>query len=144
MIKRVFFSIIASLGFISDEMLTFEYICDYPEMGPRFYGFPFIQETNASWIFSMSGDIYLIGFTGNLVLWAIIFFGVTLFLKKIKNKFLNKFFMIFGWCIVVLSVFITFINFAAIDWRLELTHDNFKMNYYENNINCERSFILSK
>jgi hypothetical protein len=125
-------------------MLTFEYVCDYPELGPRFYGFPFIQETNSSWVFSMSGDIYILGFIGNFIFWALFFFGLTLFLKKVKNRFLNILIKILGWSVVVWSVFVAFLYFGAIDWRFEFTHDNFKMNYYEQDIKCDRSFIFSK
>lgn len=144
MIKRILFSIIASLGFICDEMLTFEYVCDYPELGPRFYGFPFIQETNSSWVFSMSGDIYILGFIGNFIFWALLFFGVTLFFKNLKNRFLNILIKIVGWTVVTWSVFVAFLYFGAIDWRFEFTHDNFKMNYYEHDIKCDRNFIFSK
>ncbi|WAC03055.1 hypothetical protein N7U66_05350 [Lacinutrix neustonica] len=52
--KKLIFTIITALGFVTDECLIFEYVCDYPERGPKFYGFPFIQETDTTWVFSMS------------------------------------------------------------------------------------------
>ena len=36
-------------------------------MGPRFYGFPFVQQTNLSWGGTMSGEIYLLGILGNIL-----------------------------------------------------------------------------
>lgn len=142
--KKLIFSIIIAFGFIMDEYLTFEYICDYPERGPKFYGFPFVQETDTTWIFSMSGEIYLFGFLGNLVFWTIIIGGIALLLDKIKRKLTKKIFKIFGWLIFAWSLFISFVNLAAVDWRLEFTHDNFKMNYYQSDIDCKRNFLLIK
>ncbi|PHS62797.1 MAG: hypothetical protein COB12_10290 [Flavobacterium sp.] len=142
--KKLIFSIITALGFITDEYLTFEYVCDYPERGPKFYGFPFVQQTDSTWIFSMSGDIYLFGFLGNLIFWTIIIGGIVLLVNIIEGKWTKKIIGIFGWLIFVWSLFISFVHFAAVDWRLEFTHDNFKNNYYQSVIDCERNFIMIK
>lgn len=142
--KKIIFPLITALGFITDELLIFEYVCDYPELGPKFYGFPFVQETNTSWIFSMSGDVYLIGFLGNLLFWTIIIGGVIFFVAKIKGKLIKRIIGIFGWLIIAWSLFISFVYFTSVDWRLEFTHDNFKINYYQSDIDCERNFLLIK
>ena len=142
--KKFIFSIIIALGFITDECLTFEYVCDYTELGPKFYGFPFVQETDRTWVFSMSGEIYLFGFLGNLVFWTLIFSGIVLLLGKIKGKLTKKIIGIFGWLILAWSLFISFVYFGAVYWRLEFTHDNFKMNYYQTDIDCERKFLMIK
>ena len=142
--KKLIFTIITALGFVTDECLIFEYVCDYPERGPKFYGFPFVQETDTTWIFSMSGEIYLFGFLGNLIFWTIIIGGIVFLLDKIKGKLIKKIIGIFGLLILVWSLFISFVYFGAIDWRLEFTHDNFKMDYYQSDINCERNFLLIK
>lgn len=140
--KKLIFSIITALGLITDEFLTFEYVCNYPEYGPKFYGFPFVQETNTTWVFSMSGEIYLFGFLGNLIFWTIIIRGIILLLNKIKVKLMQKIIGVFGLLILAWSLFISLIYFAAIDWRLKYTHDNFKINYYQYNIDCERNLLL--
>ena len=138
------FSIIASLGFITDEYLIFEYVCDYPEGGPKFYGFPFVQETDATWVNSMSGEIYLLGFLGNLIFWALIIRGIVFIASKLKRKIIKRVIGIFAWLIFTWSLFISFVNFNAVDWRIEFTHDNFKMNYYQSDIECKRNFFLIK
>jgi energy-coupling factor transporter transmembrane protein EcfT len=92
----------------------------------------------------MSGDIYLIGFLGNLIFWAIIIGGIVFFVDKIKGKLTKRIIGIFGWLIIAWSLFISFVYFAAVDWRLEFTHDNFKINYYQSDIDCERNFLLIK
>jgi len=133
-----------ALGFVTDQCLTFEYVCEYPEYGPKFYGFPFVQETDKTWVFSMSGEIYLFGFLGNLVFWTLIIGGIVLLLEKIKEKLTKKIIGIFGWLILAWSLFISVVYFGAVDWRLEFTHDNFKMNYYQTDIDCERKFLMIK
>lgn len=53
----------------SSKIVTFEYVCDYPERRPKFYGFPFVQETDSTLVNSMSGDLYILGFLGNFMFW---------------------------------------------------------------------------
>ncbi|WP_298489013.1 hypothetical protein [uncultured Maribacter sp.] len=142
--KKIIFSIITALGCITDEFFTFKYVCDYPEHGPEFYGFPFVQETNTSWIFSMSGEIYLFGFLGNLVLWTLFIFILVVCLHKIKGKLAQKIIPVFGWLIMAWSILVSFVYFGAIDWRLKYTHDDFKINYYQSYIACEREFLWIK
>jgi len=142
--KKIIFSLITALGCITDEYFTFQYVCDYPEHGPEFYGFPFVQETSTSWIFSLSGEIYLIGFFGNLVLCTLLIFILVLCLSKIKGKLAQKIILVFGWLIIAWSILVSFVYFGAIDWRLNYTHDDFKINYYQSHIVCEREFLWIK
>lgn len=138
--KRLIFTIIVALGIITDEFLIFEYTCDYPEYGPQFYGFPFVQETSTTWVNSMSGEIYLLGFIGNLIFWAIIIGLIIFFFRNTKSKLI----LLFAYLAISWSLFVSFAYFIAIDWRLEFTHDNFKLDYYQSEIDCDREIIFSK
>ena len=140
--KRLFFSIITALGFISGNYITFEYVCNYPERGPKFYGFPFVQQTDTTWVFSMSGELYVFGFLGNLIFWGFIIGAIAWFLDTIKEQFVKKMMGVFGWIVVVAALLNSYVNLAAIDWRLKLSHDNFKMNYYQTDIPCERHLVI--
>lgn len=137
-------ALILALGMITDDWLTFEFICDYKEYGPRFYGFPFVQETNTSWVNSMSGEIYLFGFLGNLLFWTFIFYVIILIINRIKNKIIVKLCNGISLVFVLIALLNSFVYFSVIDWRLEKTHDNFKLNYYTSDIKCERKFKLFK
>lgn len=142
--KKLLSSIIVALGCITDDYLIFEYACDYPEHGPKFYGFPFAQETNSTWVFSMSGEIYLLGFLGNLIFWTVIITGLVFLVSKLNGRLVKKITKLLGWLIIAWSLFISFVYFAAIDWRVEFTHDDFKINYYQSDIDCKRQFFLKK
>ena len=107
-------------------------------MGPRFYGFPFVQQTNLSWGGTMSGEIYLLGILGNILFWALIFRGLGYLFDLMKNKIIQKALLFFRWAVLVFSLFIVFMYYTVIDLRYKLSHDNFKMNYYEKDIDCER------
>ncbi|SNR16424.1 hypothetical protein [Tenacibaculum jejuense] len=140
-LKKVVFSIILSLGMITDDFLIFEYICDYPELGPRFYGFPFVQETNTTWVNSMSGEIYLFGFLGNFIFWIVLFRILIQLFIKLKQTVIIKLIQVL---VSVLSLFYTYAYFLAIDWRLSLTHDNFKLHYYQSEPSCKKIFKFSR
>ncbi len=90
----------------------------------------------------MSGEIYLLGFIGNVLFWAILIIGIISLLNNIKKKSLKKVMYIFGWLIFAWSSLMIFMNFTMVDWKIKLTHNNFKMNYYQSDIDCKRRFIL--
>ncbi len=140
--KKVIFSVIIALGIISSKLIAFEYICEYPEVGPKFYGFPFVQQTNTSWIFSMSGDIYLVGFLGNLMFWSILICLLSLPLNNVKKTSLKKGITIVGYVMICCALLVSYINFAAIDWRIKRSHDDFKIDYYTTQIDCERTLMF--
>lgn len=79
------FSVIMAITITSSKIITFEYVCDYSEKGPKFYGFPFIQETGSTWVNSMSGEIYVLGFLGNLLFWLAIIGSLFFILSKIMD-----------------------------------------------------------
>ena len=138
--KKVILSIVVAVGIVFSNIIYFEYSCITDEKWPKFRGFPFVQSTGESWLFSMSGDLFLKGLFGNVFFWAlIIFFSVSL----IKNWTLGKY-NIAKWIvsilIILLALFITTISIIAIDWRLNWNHDNFKLDYYKIELDCERSF----
>ena len=140
-LSTIIYSIILALGILTIDFFKFEYICDYPEIGPTFYGFPFVQETNRTWVNSMSGEIYILGFLGNLLLWTLFFRVIFQFFKRFQNKVTFK---VIRLLLVVFCLFNVHMYFSIIDWRFSYSHNNFKLNYYQSEPYCKRIFKLYK
>jgi hypothetical protein len=137
--RNILFALIFGVGLTFSDIVAFEYVCDYPELGPKFYGFPFVYRTSTTWVNSMSGDLYLQGIISDTIFWFIIVYVLILGLKKLKNIKIKRVLRVIGLLIFGFSLFLTIISFLAIDWRLEISHDNFKINYYLNEIECNRT-----
>lgn len=140
--KKILLSIILSLGMISSDIIYFKYTCVTDEKWPSFLGFPFVQSTDTTWVFSMSGILYLKGLFGNIIIWSIFFYLLLFIIYKItKGKFvLAK--NILAFLTVCYSLFFTLFFFYAIDWSLGWDHDNFKMDYYQTNLECTRTLHI--
>ncbi len=139
--KKILLLIVLSLGMITDDFLVFEYTCNYPELGPKFYGFPFVQETNTTWVNSMSGEIYILGFIGNLIIWTLIFGIVFQLLKRIRNSIGFK---VFVTVLMLYALFFSCVYFSIIDWRFSYSHDDFKVHYYQSKPDCKPIFKFLK
>ena len=137
--RIILISLVFALGLTLSDLIAFEYICEYGELGPTFYGFPFVYRTNTTWVNSMSGEIYLTGLLLNTLFWFIITIGLVFLFKKIKNIVAKKILKIGGWAFFGFIVFLGLLSILAIDWRLEISHDDFKMNYYTTDIECKRN-----
>lgn len=90
----------------------------------------------------MSGEIYFFGLLGNLLIWTVVVRLFIYFLDKMSNTWLKKSLKLLGWIIFIASMLSSYVYFDAIDWRLKWTHDNFKLDYYQTEIDCERKLIF--
>jgi len=133
-----------TLGFvwITSNFITFHYVCDYPEHGPSFYGFPFVQQTNSTWVNSFSGELYVFGLLGNLALWSLVFYGLIWLINDVLGKKIRKLLFIVGVLTFVLSIIFISLYFQVYEWRFEWSHDDFKLNYYQTDITCERTLRI--
>jgi len=129
-----------SIGILinSIEILSIRKICHYPEHGPFFYGFPMVYRTNMTWVNSGSGIIYMSGLIVNGFFWGSFIF----FLKQLLSKVLpKKAVQIF----ISLIVMICLINFTMTLIAYDLAykfHHKVKMDYYQQEIECDRSLKL--
>ncbi|MEL6811329.1 MAG: hypothetical protein AAFP76_08355 [Bacteroidota bacterium] len=139
-IKKILLTLSLALAITSNDLLIYEYVCQFPEHGPSFYGFPFVKSTNTSWVFSMSGDLYVLGFIGNVLFWGVLLYIPIHLMGLIKIKRVRNIFMVLGWILFSLGCISTSLGLTVIDWRLEWHHDNFRMNYYQTDIECEKKF----
>ena len=146
MIRKFIFSVIVSIGIVTINIPTFEYIPDYPhgEMGPEFYGFPFIRSTDTTWVNTGSGEIYLIGFIGNIIFWSFLCMTVIYFTEKIKRPIIKIIINSSGVVLVILSVMISILYYSAIEWRIKLDHDSMKNEYFIDDLEYERNFYWIK
>ncbi|WP_157814134.1 hypothetical protein [Olleya sp. Bg11-27] len=138
--KKILAALCLAVSFTLQHFITFKYVCQTDERWPTFYGFPFVQSTDHSWIFSMSGDLFIKGFIGNILFLGLFFYGVIYLLGIAKHKICK---IISKSVIIILCIFsLVFIYFeiTVFDWRLEWDHDNFKMNYYQQDLDCEKTF----
>lgn len=138
--KKLAYALIFSLFIVSNGIFTFKYECAYSDGGPDFYGFPFVQETDHTWVNSLSGEIYLAGYLSNLLIWTIIGFGLSLLLKRISWGKAKQAMNIVAMAMAGLALAFSIFTFSLIDWRYHWSHDNFKMNHYQNEIECQRTF----
>ena len=138
--KKILASLCIAVGFTLTNSISYKYVCKTDERWPDFLGFPFVQSTDRSWIFSMSGDLFIRGFIGNILFWGLFFYGVIYLLGIAKHKVCK---IISKSVITIFCIFsLVFIYFeiTVFDWRLEWDHDNFKMNYYIQDLDCEKTF----
>jgi hypothetical protein len=138
--KKIILSVIIALGVVFSDIIYFEYTCLTNERWPRFLGFPFVQSTDTTWVFSMSGTLFLFGLLCNILFWSLIVLTVVKLINSLRLTKLKTVKKVFNMLLITVSLFITTIYFLAIDWRLKWDHDNFKMNYYQTDLNCERVF----
>lgn len=141
-IKKYLFLVILAIVFTSSNIVTFEYLCDYPERGPKFYGFPSVQQADTSWVNSMSGEIYVLGFLGNLLFWMAIVGSAFFMLSKVKQVLTKAIINVLVCLFFVLSMYFSLLNFTMVDWNLKWTHHNFKIGYYKSEIVCKRNVVL--
>lgn len=130
----IFFGILVN----SFELISIRKICQYPEHGPFFYGFPMIYRTNMTWVNSGSGIIYLFGTLVNAIFWGGMFFGFFQLVAKCLSEKFSK-------IIIGIMAVIAFLNFLIVTNAYELDfklHHEVKMDYYQQDIECNRSLKL--
>ena len=139
MLKRASIAVLFGFGLAFSDVITFEYVCDYPEYGPSFFGFPFVYRTSTPWVNSMSAVLYVTGSVGNLLFWTTIVYLVASLVEKLKRGWTRRVVTIILSGICILSLGLTTVELAIIEWGIETGHDDFKMNYYQDDIDCERT-----
>ncbi|MFT6334778.1 MAG: hypothetical protein ACJATI_001524 [Halioglobus sp.] len=119
----------------SVELVTIRKICFYPEHGPNFYGFPMIYRTNTTWVNTGSGNIYVVGLFINSIFWG----GLSYVISNSIRKLINSRSVKIGITITLLlsTIFNCFI-FSCFDLSFKFHHTS-KMNYYQQDIECERT-----
>ena len=142
--KKYIICFVIALGLTLAKIITFKYVCETDENWPEFYGFPFVQSTNTSWVFSMSGELYFIGLIGNTLFWLLIILFINHFYSKIKLSWLIQIGKIFSGFIVLASLVIIISELFIFDWRLKFNHNDFKLNYYQKDLKCERTLQFFK
>ena len=138
--KRLLATLCIAIGFTLPHFITFKYECFTDERWPFFYGFPFVQSTDGSWVFSMSGNLFVKGFVGNVLFYSVFIYGLVYLLDTIKHRV----FKIFGKTIIValcaMALLIIYFEIFVFNWTLHWDHDNFKMYYYQHDLDCQRTF----
>lgn len=122
------------------ELVTIKKVCEYPELGPHYYGFPMIYRTNMTWVNTGSGIIFILNWLINILFWVVVSIGlwnITKKILKLKKEFPKSIILV----IIGISIFFQLIKLNALDLRYELVH-NVKMNYYHQEINCESKFLF--
>lgn len=138
--KKILASLLIAIGFTLTNCISFEYVCEIDERWPDFYGFPFVQSTDSTWVFSMSGNLFIKGFIGNVLFWSLFIYALIYFLDRIKQggfRILGKVIII---ALCALSLLVIYFEIVVFDWTLQWDHDNFKMNYYQQDLDCVRTF----
>lgn len=123
-----------AFGFVFGEPIVLEYNPLYPvgEMGPEYFGFPFIYRTDTTWVNSMSGEIYLKGLIVNFIFWVIVILITVFCIDKLNGRFKKVtqiFFISFGLFVCLIALTNT-----VIDWKLHFDHNNMKGDYFINEL----------
>ena len=139
-IISVVFLFCLGLTFNSFEFLTFMKVCEYPEHGPYFVGFPFIYRTNMTWVNTGSGNYYLLNWLGNIVFWFSVVYLLWIALKKMFkfNGVIPLKGMILG---ILFSVAYQVTIMNVLDIRYLLVHD-VRLDYYDSDIKCNSKLIF--
>ncbi|WP_452220986.1 hypothetical protein [Lacinutrix salivirga] len=138
--KRLLATLCIAVGFTLPHFITFKYVCETSERWPHFYGFPFVQSTNGTWVFSMSGNLFISGFIGNVLFWSVLIYGLVYFLDSITSKIFKTVGKVIIVILCALSLFIIYFEVFVFDWNVHWSHNDFKMSYYEQDLDCERTF----
>ena len=72
--------------------------------------------------------------------WTVLFYGLIYLILLIKHKIyriISKGIIII---LCALSLFVIYFEMTVFDWSLQWNHDDFKMNYYQQDIDCKRAF----
>lgn len=120
-IARIIILILLSLALPLLDIVTFRHSYDFNgDMGPDFYGLPFIYRTEIPWVNSLNGDFYILGYFGNVLFFSLVLVIFTLIITRIQlNGLIKKL-----WEFIWMSTSVVMILFAAmfffiIEWRFE-------------------------
>ena len=121
---QIIITILLSLALPLLDIVTLRHSYNFEDdMGPEFYGLPFIYRTEIPWVNSLSGDFYILGYFGNVICFGLVLVIFTLLIKSIKlNEFIKKL-----WNVSWMGTSIVLILFAALfffitKWKFEWTN----------------------
>ena len=139
-ILRISILVLLALALPILDLVTFRHTCDFKgDMGPEFYGLPFIYRTEIPWVNSFSGEFYILGYFGNvffhclclfLLRWILNIFKLTGIIKKTWN-------VIWIGTSVMLIIYATMF-FSIMEWRFEWTKSEI-MNYANQSSSCTKT-----
>lgn len=139
-ILNILFVICLGLLLNSLELVTIKKVCEYPEHGPFYFGFPMIYRTNMTWVNTGSGNIFILNWLINVIFWIMVSIGFWHFTKRIIN--LKKGFpKAIKLIVVLIAIVFQIIEKDTFDLEYILVHD-VKMNYYQKEIKCNSKLIF--
>ncbi len=140
--KKNLAALCIAVGFTLTNLVTFKYVCVTDERWPKFLGFPFVQSTDSTWVFSMSGDLFIKGFIANILFWSLVFYGLIHLLDSVKHRVYRIFAKSTIVLLCLLSLVVIYFESTVFNWNLQWDHDNFKMNYYQEDLDCKQTFTF--
>jgi hypothetical protein len=143
--NKLFLILLLSLSISQLDFITIRYECDYlGEMGPEYYGFPFIYRTQIPWVNSISGKFYILGYICNVsVIYTLLFLLVKLSEKLSINKRIMKFLKIITSLITIILFIFASLFFTIIEWNFEWKYNHIE-NYGGKPLKCEKHLEFFK
>jgi hypothetical protein len=122
------------------DIVTFRHTCDFNgDMGPEFYGLPFIYRTEIPWVNSLSGDFYLLGYAGNVVFFGVIILIVAAVLKRVEQQGHIKKIWNVGWIgTAMVMILFSSMFFFITEWHFDWTPSEM-INYANQSAPCTRT-----
>lgn len=143
--NKLFLILLLSLSISQLDFITIRYECDYlGDMGPEYYGFPFIYRTQIPWVNSLSGNFYILGYIGNVsVIYGLLFFSVTLFKKFRISLGIMKYLKIVTSIITIILFIFASMFFTLIEWNFKWKYNHIE-NYGGKPLKCEKHLEFFK
>ena len=139
-ITRILIITLLSLALPLLDIVTFRHSYDFnDDMGPDFYGLPFIYRTEIPWVNSFNGDFYILGYFGNVFFYSIVLVIFTLIIKRIKLSGLIKKLWNISWIgTSVVLFFFAAMFFLITEWRFEWTNSEM-LKYTNQSVTCSKT-----
>jgi len=122
------------------DIVTFRHTYDFKgDMGPEFYGLPFIYRTEIPWGSSLSGEFYVLGYFGNVLFCAIVVLIFTLLMMRIKlNLTIKKLWNISWTSTSIVLILFSALFFFITDWRFDWTNSEI-LQYTDQSVDCSKT-----
>ncbi|HAW20722.1 MAG TPA: hypothetical protein DCX14_11110 [Flavobacteriales bacterium] len=130
---QVIFSIVVGLAMVLSNAISIEYIPNYKsDMGPEYFGSPFIMSTDTTWVNSFTGELYLKGLFSDVLIWGLLIYSVLLFLSRIQNKWARRIMLSLGTITFILAFAFVSMDLFIMDWRVHWNYtDADATNFHE-------------
>lgn len=134
--------ILTSLSLPFCDIISIRYNCFHEEMGPTLYGFPFIYRTEIPWVNSFEGNLYILGFIGNVLFYFLIINLIIIGLKRINEKIISNRIIKIGSIIFSMPIiFVGVFNIFIYEWELYFTTEEI-LKYADEPLNCMKELIF--